>query len=100
MLIFLANVYIIPGSVPGPLHIKTNSQRKSMRHIFVVQSLNHVQLFATPWTAAPQASLSFAISKSLFKLMSTDDVIQPSHLLSPPVSPLAFRLSQHQGHFQ
>ena len=35
-----------------------------------VQSLSCVQLFATPWTAARQASLSFSISWSLLKLMS------------------------------
>ena len=38
----------------------------------VVQSLSLVQLFATPWTAAHQASLSFTISRSLLKLMSID----------------------------
>ena len=41
----------------------------------VVQSLSHVQLFATPWTAASQTSLSFIISLSLLKLMSTESVI-------------------------
>ena len=51
----------------------------------VVQSLSHVQLFVTPWTAARQASLSSTISLSLLKLMSIDsDAIQPSHSLSPP----------------
>ena len=35
-----------------------------------VQSLSRVQLFATPWTAVHQASLSFTISQSLFKLKS------------------------------
>ena len=36
-----------------------------------IQLLSHVQIFATPWTAARQASLSsFAISQSLLKLMS------------------------------
>ena len=38
----------------------------------VVQPLSCVQLFVTPWTAARQASLSFTISQSLLKLMSTD----------------------------
>ena len=38
--------------------------------IVVVQSLSHVQLFAAPWTAAHQASLSITISWSLLKLMS------------------------------
>ena len=36
---------------------------------FVVQSLSRVRLFVTPWTAACQASLSFAISRSLLKLI-------------------------------
>ena len=34
-------------------------------HLFVLQLLSHVQLFATPWTAAHQASLSFTISQNL-----------------------------------
>ena len=37
-----------------------------------VQSLSHVQLFATPWTAACQASLSIANSRNLLKLMSSE----------------------------
>ena len=39
----------------------------------VVQLLNCVWLFATPWTAADQASLSFIISLSLLKLMSIEN---------------------------
>ena len=42
-----------------------------------VQSLSHVQLFTTPWTAAHQASLSFTISQSLLKLMSISSSIIP-----------------------
>ena len=41
----------------------------------VVQLLSLVQLFATPWTAAPWASLSFTISWSLLKFMSTESVM-------------------------
>ena len=40
--------------------------------IVVVQSLTHVRLFAAPWTAAHQASLSFTVSLSLLKFMSID----------------------------
>ena len=40
--------------------------------LFVVQSLSHVWLFAKLWTAAHQASLSFTISRSFLKLMSTE----------------------------
>ena len=49
----------------------------------VVQSLSHVQLFATPWTAAHQAFLSFTVSRNLLKFMFTE-LVMPSHPLSPP----------------
>ena len=47
----------------------------------VVQSLSHVQLFATPWTAAHQASLSFTITQSLPKLMSSELVMPSNHII-------------------
>ena len=46
-----------------------------------VQSLCRVQLFATPWTAARQASLSVTNSGSLLKLMSIESVIPSNHLI-------------------
>ena len=46
-----------------------------------VQSLSRVQLFATPWTAAHQASLSITNSHSLLKLMSTESVMPSNHLI-------------------
>ena len=59
-----------------------------------VQSLNHVQLFATQRTAAYQASLSITDSRSLLKLMSIESVIPSNHLtlchpllLLPPIPP-------------
>ena len=47
----------------------------------VVQSLSHVQLFATPWTAADHAPLSSTISQSLFKCMSIELVMHSNHLI-------------------
>ena len=47
----------------------------------VVHSLSHAQLFATPRTTTCQASLSFTISWSLLKLMSTESVIPSNHLI-------------------
>ena len=44
-------------------------------------SLSHVRLFATPWTAACQASLSITNSQSLLKLMSIELVMPSSHLI-------------------
>ena len=46
-----------------------------------VQSLSHVWLFATPWTAAHQASLSITNSQSLLKLMSIESVMPSNHLI-------------------
>ena len=50
-------------------------------HFSSVQLLSHVQLFATPWTAACQASLSITNSWSLLKLMSIELVMPSNHLI-------------------
>ena len=59
-----------------------------------VQSLSDVRLFATPWIAARQASLSITNSQSLLKLMPIESVMPSSHLilccpflLLPPIPP-------------
>ena len=49
--------------------------------VIVVQSLSHVQRSLTPWTAAPQASLSFTISWSLLKFMSLQSVMLSNHFI-------------------
>ena len=46
-----------------------------------VQFFSHVHLFATPWTAARQASLSIINSQSLLKLMSIELVMPSNHLI-------------------
>ena len=46
-----------------------------------VQLLSHVPLFAIPWTAARQVSLSITTSRSLLKLMSTESVMPSNHLI-------------------
>ena len=46
-----------------------------------VQSLSHIRLFVTPWTAAHQASLSITSSRKLLKLMSIKSVIPSNHLI-------------------
>ena len=84
---------------------------QSMHHSVLfssVQSLSRVRLFATPWMAARQASLSITNSWSSLRLTSIEsvtdvhqvsDAIQPPHLLSSP-SPHAFNLSQHKSLFK
>ena len=66
----------------------------------VVQSLSHIWLFATPWSVACQASLSFTISWILHKLMSIESWCHPTVSSSVIPFSLAFNLSQHQGLFQ
>ena len=58
------------GDLPDPRLLHT-----------LVQSLNCVQLFATPWTAPRRASLSITKSESFFKLMSIESVMPSNHLI-------------------
>ena len=66
-----------------------------------VQSLSRVQLFATPWIAARQASLSITISRSSRKFTSIESVMPSSHLiLCRPLFLPAPNPSQHLSLFQ
>ena len=79
---------------------------KMANHIYQIrsdQSLSPVQLFATPWIAAHQASLSITNSRTSLRLTSIKSVMPSSHLilcrpllLLPPIPPT----SQHQSLFQ
>jgi len=67
-----------------------------------VQSLSLVWLFATPWTAAHQASLYITNSQSLLKLMSIESVMDISSTISSSVVPFAsrFQFFPASGSFQ
>ena len=56
-------------------------QERSLHLFVVVQWLSHIPLFATPRTAARQASLSFSISWSLLKFMSIESEMPSKHLI-------------------
>ena len=79
---------IIIGKDYWEMFLRRSKERK-VRDYHVsqsVQSLSHVALFAIPWTAAFQASLSITNSQSLIKLMCTESVMQSNHLiLCPPL---------------
>ena len=83
-----------------------HSNTQTYRHficrmlVTVVQSLHHVWLFATPWTVACQASLSFMVSRSLIKFMSTESVKPSNHLILCCLLLLLPSVSQHQSLFQ
>ena len=76
---FIKAILIIPPYFP----------EKQINYIYyfvvVIQSFSHVQLFATPWTAAHQASLSITNSQSLLKLMSTEVVLSNHLVLCHPL---------------
>jgi len=80
--------FFLPLSHLGSPCVLTHTQ------FSLVQSLSRVQLFATPWIAARQASLSITNSWSLLRLMSIKSVMPTSHLilchpllLLPPTPP-------------
>ena len=96
---------------PYPQICLTRSSRPEISTIFertlklnfpiVFQSISHVWLFATPWTEACQASLSFTVSQSLLKLMSTESVMPSNHLnLCHPLRFLPSTFPSIRGLFQ
>ena len=66
---------------PDPLYWKVILSLRLSMWLSLVQSLSHVQLFVTPWTAACQASLSITNSQRLLKLMSIESVMPSNHLI-------------------
>ena len=69
--------FISPILLTGPYF----SQYQGYTSAFSVQSLSHISLFATPWTAACQVSLSITNSQSLLKLISIESVMPSNHLI-------------------
>ena len=63
------------------LQVVLTLSQASSNHFSSVQSLSCVQLFATPWTTAHQASQSITNSRSLLKLMSIESVMPSNHLI-------------------
>ena len=88
------------ATVESTVHRFITSAFKSYPQFSSVQSLSRVQLFATPWTAARQASLSITDSQSLLRLVSIESVMPSNHLILSSPFPRAFNLSQHQGLFK
>ena len=85
----LIDPYIYRSARINCVHYDKNSIQFSS-----IQLLSHVWLFATPWIAARQASLSITNSRSSLKLMSIESVMPSSHLilcrplfLLPPIPP-------------
>ena len=89
----LERIFQTQGLNPGLLHCRWILHHLSHMNPFQVppmelfspfssvQSLSHVRLFAIPWTAAFQASLSITNSWSLLKLMSVESMMPSNHLI-------------------
>ena len=69
------NMFILEICINSSIHFYSSVQFSS------VQSLSRFQLFATPWIAAHQASLSITSSRSSLRLMSVESVMPSSHLI-------------------
>ena len=67
--------------------------------VAVIELLSYVLLFATPWTAACNASLFFTFPKSLLKLMSTESVMLSNHLILCHLFLLCFQSFPASGSF-
>ena len=67
--------------VSHPTSKTVRSRFCDLQYFLFVQTLNRVQLFATPWAAEHQSSLSFTIFQSLLKFMSTESVMLSNHLI-------------------
>ena len=93
----LQGIFPTQGLNPDLLHCRQHSlalhhlgSRCSQCEPIQFSSLSHVRLFATPWTAARQASLSIINSRGLLKLISIESVMPSNHfslscpLLLPP----------------
>ena len=73
-------MYICKWSTEDECSIQFLSQT-AREYVAIFQSFSCAQLFATLWTAARQASLSFTISQSLLKLMYIQSVMPSNHLI-------------------
>ena len=82
-----AGTCITKGCSHGRVSFSSETRHKllglswSGGHFVVVESFSSVCLFATPWTAAHQASMSFTISRSLLKLMFIESVMAYDRLI-------------------
>ena len=69
-------------NIPENTHLLTPGKYSFREFTFIsVQSLSHVQLFVTPFSAAYQASLSFTTTLSFLKHMSIELVMPSNHLI-------------------
>ena len=96
-----SSILLSPLSSASQSQVPVNSGNKIKYIHSSVQSLSHIRLFATPWIAAHQASLSITNSWSSLRLTSIESVMPSSHLilccpllLLPPIPP-SIRVTQH-----
>ena len=81
----IKTIFQMKSPASAKLVCPRSSTSRSSRNLYspsdVSVYLSHVWLFETPWTAARQASLSFTVSRSLFKLMSIESMMPSNHLI-------------------
>ena len=88
LLLYFSTLAFIKRAM-SKLRYKSDCYDKGQKTIKSIQSLSHTQLFATPWTAAHQASGPITNSRSLLKLTSIKSVMPSNHLPWPSVIPFS-----------
>ena len=71
----------VSGTLTNTFHRNSPCYQKYVVFVVVVQSLSHIWLFATPWTVARQASLSFTISWTLLKFVYIESMMPSNYLI-------------------
>ena len=84
--LFLKDPHILQNDTSGPQRVQKNSSRADLGSLgtrvpVLLLRRSGVSNSKTPWTAAPQASLSITNSQSLLKLMSTESAMPSNHLI-------------------
>ena len=79
--LYVSSIFKFLRNLSAVFHTGYSYVHFHKQHSQSVQSLSHVWLFVTPWTAAHQASLSITNSQSLLKLMSIMSVMPSNHLI-------------------
>ena len=98
--LFINQIHLMSLPLLEKMASKLCSAFRIIKVLCSVQSLSHIELFATPWTAALQASLSITNSWSLLKLKSIESVMPSSHLIlyrPLPPNPASIRVFSNES---
>ena len=90
--------WIFPGTFIPLVALRLGGRvARSVLLFVVVQSPSRFWVFASPWSAACEASQSFTISQSLLKLMSIESMVPSNHLVNMKSNKMSFTLEAYSS---